>query len=83
MKLKQVKAAIAVVSGLLLGNSHVDRVHADKKACSTKTLHGSYGLYRSGTTSIGPLTAVRHYFLRRKRKQYCDSDHQQEWSLHS
>jgi hypothetical protein len=52
-------AAIALVSGLLFSNSHVGRVHADEKACSTKTLHGSYGFYRSGTTtSTGPLTAV-------------------------
>jgi len=60
MKLKKISAAaIALVSGLLLSNSHVERVHADEKACSTKTLHGSYGFYRSGTTtSTGPLTAV-------------------------
>ena len=59
MKLRTISvAAIAVVSGLLLSNSHVGRVHADEKACSTKTLHGYYGFYRSGTTSTGPLTAV-------------------------
>ena len=60
MKLKTISAAvIALMSGLLLSNSHVGRVHADEKACSTKTLHGSYGFYRSGTTtSTGPLTAV-------------------------
>lgn len=60
MKPKTISAAaIALVSGLLFGNSHIGRVHADEKACSTKTLHGSYGFYRSGTTtSTGPLTAV-------------------------
>jgi hypothetical protein len=59
MKLRKISvAAIALVSGLLLSNSHVGRVHADEKACSTKTLHGSYGFYRSGTTSTGPLAAV-------------------------
>ena len=60
MKLRTISAAaIALVSGLLLSNSHIGRVHADEKACSTKTLHGSYGFYRSGTTtSTGPLTAV-------------------------
>ena len=60
MKLRTISAAaIALVSGLLLSNSHVSRVYADEKACSTKTLHGSYGFYRSGTTtSTGPLTAV-------------------------
>src|SRR2546426_12482639 len=62
MKLRTIAAAaIAVVSGLLLSNAHVGRVHADdrdERACSTKTLHGFYGLYRSGTTSTGPLTAV-------------------------
>jgi hypothetical protein len=60
MKLRTISAAgIALLSGLLLSNSHVRRVHADEKACSTKTLHGSYGFYRSGTTtSTGPLTAV-------------------------
>jgi len=62
MKLRTISvAAIALVSGLLLSNSHVGRVDADdrdERACSTKTLHGSYGLYRSGTTSTGPLTAV-------------------------
>jgi hypothetical protein len=62
MKLRTISvAAIALASGLLLSNSHVGRVHADdqhERACSTKTLHGFYGLYRSGTTSTGPLTAV-------------------------
>jgi len=62
MKLRTIAAAaIAVVSGLLLSNAHVGRVHADdrdERACSTKTLHGFDGLYRSGTTSTGPLTAV-------------------------
>ena len=63
MKLRKISAAaIALVSGLLLSNSHVGRVHADEKACSTKTLHGSYGFYRSGTTSTGPLTAVGFVF---------------------
>lgn len=59
MKLRTTSAAaIALVSGLLFSNSHVGRVHADEKACSTKTLQGYYGFYRSGTTSTGPLTAV-------------------------
>jgi hypothetical protein len=62
MKLRTISVAtIALVSGLLLSNSHVGRVYADDqhdRACSTKTLHGSYGFYRSGTTSTCPLTAV-------------------------
>ena len=60
MKLRTMSAAaIALVSGSLFNNSYIGRVHADEKACSTKTLHGSYGFYRSGTTtSTGPLTAV-------------------------
>ena len=63
MKLREISAAaIALMSGLLLSNSHVGRVHADEKVCSTKTLNGSYGFYRSGTTSTGPLTAVGFVF---------------------
>ena len=60
MKLRKTSAAaIAFLSGLLLTNSHIGRVHADEKGCSTKTLQGFYGFYRSGTTtSTGPLTAV-------------------------
>lgn len=63
MKLRTISvAAIALVIGLLLSNSHVGRVHADdrdERACSNKTLNGHYGFYRSGTTtSTGPLAAV-------------------------
>jgi hypothetical protein len=67
MKLRTISvAAVALASGLLLSNSYVGRVHADdrhERACSNKTLNGSYGNYRTGTTSAGPLTAVGILFF--------------------
>jgi hypothetical protein len=59
-------AAIALASGLLLNSSHIQRVHADdrhERACSNKTLKGSYGSYRTGSTSTGPLAAVGILFF--------------------
>jgi hypothetical protein len=53
--------AITVLSGLLLGTAQARRVHADEPAqlgCSNKTLHGTYGFYRTGNTPTGPLAAV-------------------------
>jgi hypothetical protein len=35
----------------------VPRVHAEE-GCSVATLNGSYGFYRTGTTSVGPLASV-------------------------
>jgi hypothetical protein len=37
--------------------SLVFKVHA-QAGCSVATLHGAYGFYRTGTTSVGPLAAV-------------------------
>jgi hypothetical protein len=37
--------------------SLVSKVHA-QEGCSVATLHGAYGFYRTGTTSVGPLAAV-------------------------
>jgi hypothetical protein len=37
--------------------SLMPRVHA-QEGCSVATLHGAYGVYRTGTTSAGPLAAV-------------------------
>jgi hypothetical protein len=57
---------VALASGLLLAASHFQGVHADdrhERACSNKTLNGSYGNYRSGTTSAGPLAAVGILFF--------------------
>jgi hypothetical protein len=54
-------AMFALAIGLLLPSSHLQRVHADDrhaKACSNRTLKGSYGFYRSGSTSTGPLAGV-------------------------
>jgi len=56
----------ALTSGLLLATSHIQGVHAGDRhdrACSNKTLNGSYGNYRTGTTSAGPLAAVGILFF--------------------
>jgi hypothetical protein len=62
MKLSTISiTAVALASGLLLSNSQIGRVHADDRhdrACSNKTLKGTYGFYRTGTTPTGPLAAV-------------------------
>ena len=76
---------LALATGLLLSTSTVPRVHADdqhEKACSNKTLNGSYGSYRTGTTSTGPLGRTWHSLFRRKRKRFWEPEHQQERSLH-
>jgi hypothetical protein len=61
MKLRMISVVVvALASGLLLASSHFQGVHADdrhERACSNKTLNGSYGSYRTGTTSTGPLAA--------------------------
>ena len=61
MKLRMSSVVVvALASGLLLVSSHFQRVHADdqhERACSNKTLNGSYGTHRTGTTSTGPLAA--------------------------
>jgi hypothetical protein len=54
-------AVIALASGLLFSISQIAGVRADdrhERACSNKTLKGSYGFYRTGNTSVGPLAAV-------------------------
>jgi hypothetical protein len=62
--MKRWKFSVAIVglaTGLLLSTSQIQPVHADdqhERACSNKTLKGSYGFYRTGTTSTGPLAAV-------------------------
>jgi len=51
---------LALATGLLLSTPTVPRAHADDqngKACSNKTLNGSYGSYRTGSTSTGPLAS--------------------------
>ena len=62
MKLKiRSLSTFALATGLLLSSSQIQPVHADDhhaRACSNKTLHGSFGFYRSGSTSTGPLAAV-------------------------
>ena len=61
MKLRMSAVVMAALaSGFLLASSHFQGVHADdrhERACSNKTLNGSYGSYRTGTTSTGPLAA--------------------------
>ena len=52
--------------GLLLSTSDIRRVHADDQnghTCSNKTLNGSYGSYRTGTTSTGPLASLGILFF--------------------
>jgi hypothetical protein len=59
-------AMVGLTTGLLLSTSNIPPVHADgrrEKACSNKTLNGSFGNYRTGTTSAGPLTAVGILFF--------------------
>jgi len=54
-------AIVGLATGLLLSTSNIPPVHADgrrERACSVKTLKGSYGFYRNGTTSTGPLAAL-------------------------
>ena len=58
-------AVIAFVVGMLFlilpsHNRHssvMRRVHAEE-GCSVATLNGTYGFYRTGTTSVGPLASV-------------------------
>jgi hypothetical protein len=67
MKLKiRSLSTFALATGLLLSTSQIQPVHADdqhERACSNKTLNGSYGNYRTGTTSAGPLAAVGFLFF--------------------
>jgi hypothetical protein len=67
MKLKiRSLSTFALATGLLLSTSQIQPVHADdqlERACSNKTLKGSYGSYRTGSTSTGPLAAVGILFL--------------------
>jgi hypothetical protein len=62
MKLRMSSVAVAALaSGLLLASSHFQGVHADdrhEKGCINKTLKGTYGFYRTGTTATGPLVAI-------------------------
>src|SRR5262249_61099862 len=54
-------AAVALASGLLFSISHSQGAHADdrhERACSNKTLKGSYGSYRTGNGSMGPAAGV-------------------------
>ena len=54
-------AAVALASGLLFSISHIQGAHADdrhERACSNKTLKGSYGSYRTGNGSMGPTAGV-------------------------
>jgi hypothetical protein len=51
----------ALAGGLLLASSHFQGVRADdrhERACSNKTLKGSYGSYRTGNGSMGPTAGV-------------------------
>ena len=57
---------LALATGLLLSPSHIRRADADdqhQKACSNKTLNGSFGTYRTGSTSTGPLAALGILFF--------------------
>lgn len=67
MKLKiRSQLTFALATGLLLSTSQIQPVHADdqhERACSNKTLNGSYGSYRTGTTSTGPLASLGILFF--------------------
>ena len=67
MKLKiRSQLTLALATGLLLTTSNTHRVHADdqhQKACSNKTLNGSFGTYRTGSTSTGPLASLGILFF--------------------
>ena len=67
MKLKiRSLSTFALATGLLLSTSQIQPVYADdqhERACSNKTLNGSYGSYRTGSTSTGPLAAVGILFF--------------------
>src|SRR5215472_2614589 len=57
---------LALATGLLLSTSHIRRADADdqhERACSNKTLNGSFGTYRTGSTSTGPLAALGILFF--------------------
>src|SRR5262245_13487890 len=57
---------VGLATGLLLITSQIQPVHADdqhQKACSNKTLNGSYGTYRTGSTSTGPLASLGILFF--------------------
>jgi len=62
----RVLLTLTLATGLLLSTSTVPRAHAHdqhQKACSNKTLNGSYGSYRTGTTSTGPLASLGILFF--------------------
>ena len=67
MKLKiRSLSTFALATGLLLSTSNIPPVHADgrrERACSNKTLNGSYGIYRTGSTSTGPLASLGILFF--------------------
>ena len=67
MKLKiRSLLTFALATGLLLSTPIIRRVDADdqhEKGCSNKTLNGSFGFYRNGTTSTGPLAALGILFF--------------------
>ena len=57
---------VGLATGLLLSTLNIPPVHADgrrERVCSEKTLKGSYGFYRNGTTSTGPLAALGILFF--------------------
>ena len=58
-------AMIGLATGLLFSPSDIRRAHADdhERACSNKTLNGSFGVYRTGSTSTGPLAALGILFF--------------------
>src|SRR5258706_10886756 len=53
------KAMVGLGSALLLGaTSFATNVRAEPKGCSNASLKGSFGFYRNGSTSTGPLAAL-------------------------
>src|SRR5205809_614348 len=53
------KLMVGLGSALLLSAmSFATNVHAEPKVCSNASLKGSFGFYRAGSTSAGPLAAL-------------------------
>lgn len=58
------KSSIGLASALLIGiMSLATNAHADPKGCTSASLNGSFGFYRTGTTSAGPLAALGILFF--------------------
>ena len=86
-------ALVGLMATLLVGVSvfqgHpsgiVAQVHAqendEQKGCSNATLSGTYGFYRTGTSSVGPLAAVGLDVLAEGLSEVMGRERQLTWHL--